>query len=90
MPAGLAIALGGGGARAAYQAGVLRRLGREFPNLRPEILVGESAGAINVAYLAAHQGDLREASVGLARLWSRLTADRVFRVEGIPVPPNRA
>jgi NTE family protein len=81
MTAGLAIALGGGGARAAYQAGVLRRLGREFPNLRPAILVGESAGAINAAYLAAHPGGLREASDGLARLWSQLTPDRIFRVE---------
>jgi len=81
MTAGLAIALGGGGARAAYQAGVLRRLGREFPRLRPAILIGESAGAINAAYLAAHRGDLRDASEGLARLWSRLTADRIFRVE---------
>lgn len=81
MAAGLAIALGGGGARAAYQAGVLRGLGREFPSLRPAILIGESAGAINAAYLAAHAGDLREASEGLADLWSRLTADRIFRVE---------
>lgn len=81
MAAGLAIALGGGGARAAYQAGVLRRLGREFPGLRPPILIGESAGAINAAYLAAHPGALGEAGLGLARLWSRLSADRVFRVD---------
>lgn len=81
MTAGLAIALGGGGARAAYQAGVLRRLGREFPSLRPAILIGESAGAINAAYLAAYRGNLRDASEGLAQLWSQLTTDRIFRVE---------
>ncbi len=81
MTHGLALALGGGGARAAYQAGVLLRLGREFPSMRPAILTGESAGAINAAYLAAHRGNLREATEGLARLWSRLTPDRIFRVE---------
>lgn len=81
MTGGLAIALGGGGARAAYQVGVLSRLGREFPALRPAVLVGESAGAINAAYLAAHPGSLREAADGLVRLWSGLTSDRIFRVE---------
>jgi len=51
----LAVALGGGGARSA---GVLRRIGRAYAELRPAILVGESAGAINAAYLAAHLGML--------------------------------
>jgi NTE family protein len=78
----LAVALGGGGARAAYQAGVLRRIGRAYPDLRPAILVGGSAGAINAAYLAAHPGSFSEATVGLAGLWNQLTTDRVLRVEG--------
>ena len=54
MLADLAVVLGGGGARAAYEAGVLRRIGRSLPRFRPGTLVGESAGAINAAYLAAH------------------------------------
>src|SRR5438093_1220711 len=49
----VAIILSGGGARAAYQVGVLRGLSRHFPRARPLILAGESAGAINAAYLAA-------------------------------------
>lgn len=80
MASGLAVVLGGGGARAAYQAGVLRRIGREYPDLRPAILVGESAGAINAAYIAAHPGSLSEAGEGLAGLWNQLTTERVFRV----------
>ena len=64
----LAITLSGGGARAAYQVGVLRGLARHFPQARPEILTGESAGAINVAYLAAHRGALPEAVEDLAGL----------------------
>jgi NTE family protein len=77
----LAISLGGGGARAAYQAGVLRGLAKHFPDLRPTILTGESAGAINVAYLAAHRGSLPDVVEDLTALWSQLTADHVFRID---------
>ena len=52
MP-GLALVLSGGGARAAYQVGVLRILAREFPEAIPDILTGVSAGGINAAFLAA-------------------------------------
>lgn len=76
----VAIILSGGGARAAYQVGVLRGLIRHLPWARPLILTGESAGAINAAYLAAHPGTLPEAVEDLARLWSQLTADEIFRV----------
>jgi len=54
----LAITLSGGGARAAYQVGVLRGLARHLPRTLPMILTGESTGAINVAYLAAYPGAL--------------------------------
>ncbi len=57
----LALVLMGGGARTAYQVGVLCALGnmlqaqpgraRRFPF---QILIGTSAGAINAAFLAAH------------------------------------
>jgi len=46
--------LSGGGARAAYQVGVLRQLARELPEL-PGILTGVSAGGINAAYLASRR-----------------------------------
>src|SRR2546426_10814689 len=75
----VAIILSGGGARAAYQVGVLRGLTRHFPRARPLILTGESAGAINAAYLAAHPGTLAEAVEDLPRLWGELTADEIFR-----------
>ena len=84
----LAITLGGGGARAAYQVGVLRGLARHFPSLQPMILTGESAGAINVAFLAAHRGSFPEAVEGLVRLWSRLTADQIFRVDAFWLARN--
>lgn len=78
IPRGSALVLTGGGARAAYQVGVLaaiaeRTKGQGFP-----ILTGASAGAINAAYLAAHPGDLSQAVLGLRGEWSRLTADVIY------------
>ena len=84
----LAITLSGGGARAAYQVGVLRGLARHLPRTRPVILTGESAGAINVVYLAAYPGALPEAVENLASLWSQLTADQLFRVGPLSLACN--
>lgn len=87
-PGDLAIILSGGGARAAYQVGVLRGLSRHLPWVRPRILTGESAGAINAAYLAAHPGTLPEAVEDLTRLWNQLTADEIFRVGPLSLARN--
>ena len=74
----IALVLGGGGARAAYQAGFLRYIGRRLPQLRFSILSGTSAGAINTVHLARHQGSLNQAVEDLRKLWSQLTVDQVF------------
>ena len=76
---GLALAMTGGGARGAYQVGVLRALAREHPDARPTILTGVSAGAINAAHLAAREGTFAEAIEDLTRLWTSITTDHVFR-----------
>ncbi|MEM7051715.1 MAG: patatin-like phospholipase family protein [Acidobacteriota bacterium] len=77
----LAIVLGGGGARAAYQVGLLRTLARHRPNIRFPIITGVSAGAINAIYLASHGGNLYQATEGLQEIWSDLETDQVFRVD---------
>ena len=74
----LALVLGGGGARAAYQVGVLRGLARLFPEMEIPLLTGVSAGAINVVYLANHPGTFRERVDDLAELWRTLSFDDVF------------
>ena len=76
----LALALGGGGARSAYQAGVLRGIAQRFPDFRAPILTGVSAGAINVAHLANHTGTFQEKLEDLVRLWQSLRFDDVFAV----------
>ncbi|MGH7149667.1 MAG: patatin-like phospholipase family protein, partial [Planctomycetota bacterium] len=50
----LALVMGGGGARAAYQVGFLRHLAEKRPDLAIPILTGVSAGGINAAFLATH------------------------------------
>jgi NTE family protein len=77
----LAVVLGGGGARGAYQAGVLRYVGRRFPDLRISILTGVSVGSINTVYLANHPGNVYDQTAALADLWSSLSVERVFRVD---------
>ena len=80
-----ALVLTGGGARGAYQAGVVRGLaamaatrGRPVPF---EILSGTSAGAINATYLGAHADDWDAASKRLAELWTALRTDEVYRTD---------
>lgn len=78
---GLAVVMTGGGARGAYQVGILRYLARRFPELHIPILTGVSAGALNAAHLAQHHGTLPQATDELAALWSELTPERIFRVD---------
>ena len=80
-PRGLALVLSGGGARAAYQVGVLQELARECPEAVPDILTGVSAGGINAGFLAARQAPFDEKVEQLAEMWSRLRIDNVFRVD---------
>lgn len=75
------MALGGGGARGAYQVGVLRHIAKRHPQLSVPLLTGVSAGGINAAHLANHTGDFADKIEDLVRLWSNLTVDQVFRVD---------
>jgi NTE family protein len=77
----LALVLTGGGARGAYQVGILRYIARRWPELSFPIITGVSAGAINAAHLASAHGTFPQAVDELAALWSELTPDRIFRVD---------
>jgi NTE family protein len=76
----LAVVLSGGGARAAYQVGVLAAIAERLPHLAIPIITGVSAGAINAAFLGAHRGALGHAVRELQGQWLRLTSDRVYRL----------
>jgi NTE family protein len=79
----LAVVLTGGGARAAYQVGVLRAVARHFPDTRFDIVTGVSAGAINALFLASRQTPLKETIEELCGLWESLRTQSVFRVDAL-------
>ncbi|MEQ1572871.1 MAG: patatin-like phospholipase family protein [Vicinamibacterales bacterium] len=77
----LALVLGGGGARAAYQVGCLRYLASRYPELAPGILTGVSAGGIIAAHLASRQVSFADSVAHLSELWRDLRIENVFRVD---------
>ena len=87
----IGLVLMGGGARTAYQVGVLRALGAmldargDSPRTFPfQVLVGTSAGAINAAFLASRATKGLQAFEQLAQFWSRLRSADVYDLN---VPP---
>jgi NTE family protein len=86
-----ALLLTGGGARAAYQVGVLKavaRLRRDFhaPRENPfGIIVGTSAGAINAAALASHADQFDLAVAEIANVWKHFRTDQVYRADSFGV-----
>ncbi len=77
-----ALILSGGGARAAYQVGVLTAINELLPRSTRNpfpIICGTSAGAINALALASHTGHFYEAVDDLNQIWSHLRTDKVFK-----------
>ncbi|MGH7289228.1 MAG: patatin-like phospholipase family protein, partial [Myxococcota bacterium] len=73
-----AMVLSGGGARGAYEAGVLRYLLDELPRRlghapRVDIVTGSSVGAIHACFLAANAHRPLRSGERLARIWRRLS-----------------
>jgi NTE family protein len=78
----VALVLPGGGARSAYQVGVLKGIAELLPRDAPSpfrIITGTSAGAIISATLAAHAAHYREGAVALERFWRNFHVEQVFR-----------
>jgi NTE family protein len=80
----VALVLAGGAALGAYEVGVVSYLLDEVANdlgrdLPLEILLGTSAGALNVAFLAAHADRPRERGRDLVQLWTDLRVGQALR-----------
>ena len=78
----IALVLPGGGARSAYQVGVLKAIASWCRSGEPppfSILCGTSAGAINVAVIGAGAADFPQAAAELARVWGAFRVSQVFR-----------
>lgn len=83
-----ALILTGGGARAAYQVGVLKAVREILPDPRRNpftILCGSSAGAINAASLAAWAEDFGSGVDHLDRVWSDFHAGDVYRADAVGI-----
>ena len=82
------LVLTGGGARAAYQVGVLQaisQLRREAgapPAANPfQVFAGTSAGAINAAALACNADDFGGAVARMVQVWRNFTPQQVYSVD---------
>lgn len=74
------LVLSGGGARGAYEVGVLRYLCERLPKPgRFDIVTGSSVGAINGAYVAATCDRPRATGRTLARVWRDLRLDEFYK-----------
>lgn len=81
-----ALVLTGGGARAAYQVGVVRAISDLIPREAPcpfPILCGTSAGAINAAALAMKARNFRQGVGQLMRVWKNFHAHHVYRSDPV-------
>ncbi len=77
------LVLPGGGARAAYQVGVLKAIADMLP-LAPNpfpIIVGTSAGAVSAAVLGTEAHRWQRAIAGLEHVWAHFHVEQVFRVD---------
>lgn len=86
-----ALVLTGGGARAAYQVGVLKGIASILPrsvyNPFP-IICGTSAGAINALSIAGRAGPFRLRSKKLETIWHNLRASDIYRTDFWGVSAN--
>ena len=80
----IGLVLTGGGARSAYQVGVLLALAELLPRARNpfQVIVGTSAGAVAASVLAAEAHRWRRAVAGLERVWANFRSGQVFHVDG--------
>ena len=82
----LGLVLTGGGARCAYQVGVLKAISEWMPRGAPvpfPVLTGTSAGAVSATVLAARAGDLRASVAGLEDVWADFEVSDVFRADTV-------
>lgn len=80
----LGLILTGGGARAAYQVGVLKAVADILPGDCSNpfgIICGTSAGALNATALATHASCLRNGVNLLESVWSSFHTDQVYRTD---------
>lgn len=76
-----ALMLPGGGARGAYQVGVLKAVAEILPGPQSpfRIIAGTSAGAINAAVVASHADDFGYGAARLEHFWGNFRCHHIYR-----------
>ena len=80
----IALVMAGGGARAAYQVGVLKAIAKMLPEGSPNpfrIISGTSAGAINATALAIYAQHFQDAVRKLNFVWKNFHVEQVYRAD---------
>ena len=85
MGSAIGLVITGGGARGAYQAGVLKRIG-EIPRVQQSgnpfpLIGGSSAGAVNGTALAVGADDFSATTKTLANMWASLRPTDIFHCD---------
>jgi NTE family protein len=91
------LVLTGGGARAAYQVGVLKGISAMLveagmpPEHNPyKVICGTSAGAINATALACSADNFGEGLAGVVHVWENFTVEQVYRADSLGVARSGA
>lgn len=92
VPTRTGLVLTGGGARAAYQVGVLQAISAMLvesgwlPETNPyDVICGTSAGAINATALACHADRFDEGLAMLVKVWENFEVEQVYRADSLGV-----
>lgn len=92
MKNAIGLVMTGGGARGAYQAGVLQRIG-EIKQIQTQgnpfpVIGGASAGAVNGSALAAGCDDFSAVTRAIAEMWANLNPSDVFHCDFVSQAQN--
>ena len=93
MPQKIGLILTGGGARAAYQVGVLKAIAEILPRRAQSpfpIICGTSAGAFNAVTLAVYAQSFRLGVQYLEKMWKSFSAHDIYRADALGVFVNTA
>lgn len=85
------LVLTGGGARAAYQVGVLQAIAAMLPkgtHCPFPVICGTSAGAFNAASLALSAANFHEGVLGLSAVWENACVNQAYRSDPVGMYGN--
>jgi NTE family protein len=89
----IGLILPGGGARGAYQVGVLKAIAEILPRRAPNpfsVISGTSAGAISSAVIASQARVFRHAVSDLERVWANFRSHHVFKADTLTMLKSSA